>query len=200
MALETSKKTNKYRRETRAKILDSALRLFATRGFHGTSIDAIAKSAAISKGLAYHYFDNKKAILQAIIEQGISEIERMMGEAAQIDDPFQQIVALIERTFSVIERDESYWRLFTGLLLKPDVWQDFGELFTRFLEEAIQQFQILFEKMDAADPTGEALMLAALLDGISLHFMMGKGTYPLQKAKNVLIQKYSRKNWKDDTK
>ncbi len=196
MASESSKKTSKYRMETRTKILDSALRLFATRGFHGTSIDAIAKNAAISKGLAYHYFDSKKAILQAIIQQGIAEIERMMDEAGQIADPFQQIVALIERTFSVIERDESYWRLFIGLLLKPDVMKDFGELFMGLIEKAIRHFQQLFEKMGAADPTGEALMFAALLDGISLHFMMGKGTYPLQKAKNVLIQRYSRDNWR----
>lgn len=51
----------------RSRILDAAQKCFIERGFHGASMAQIAKTAAISVGLAYRYFDSKNAIMLAII-------------------------------------------------------------------------------------------------------------------------------------
>ncbi|NIS38573.1 helix-turn-helix transcriptional regulator, partial [Candidatus Saccharibacteria bacterium] len=67
MSPRTEEQLSAIREKTRASILESALELFATKGFHGTSIGEIAKKAEISKGLAYHYFDSKQDILEAVI-------------------------------------------------------------------------------------------------------------------------------------
>lgn len=45
------------------KILESALKLFVERGFHGTSTNAISKDAGVSAGILFHYFSTKKSLI-----------------------------------------------------------------------------------------------------------------------------------------
>jgi len=54
--------------ERRLQILDVALKVFADKGFQGTSIKDIARAAGISQGLMYHYFASKETLLEATIE------------------------------------------------------------------------------------------------------------------------------------
>lgn len=54
--------------ERKGQIVEVAAKLFAEKGFDGTSIDDIANACGIAPGLIYHYFDSKTDILRAIIE------------------------------------------------------------------------------------------------------------------------------------
>lgn len=53
--------------QRRMEILDSALKCFAEEGYHATTNRKIACRAGITEGLIYHYFPNKKSLLQEII-------------------------------------------------------------------------------------------------------------------------------------
>ncbi len=64
---------------TRQKILDSALKLYASQGYHSTTVDQIAKNVGLSVGVAYRYFKNKKEILLAALEYAFSNIENLSG-------------------------------------------------------------------------------------------------------------------------
>lgn len=60
---------------TKAKLLDSAQKMFAANGYEGTSIRMINRNANLADGLLYHYFPGgKKEIFQAVIANKISEI------------------------------------------------------------------------------------------------------------------------------
>jgi AcrR family transcriptional regulator len=52
----------------REQILETALKLFAERGFDATSTRQIAKRAGIAEGLIFHYFPTKASLLTAILE------------------------------------------------------------------------------------------------------------------------------------
>jgi TetR/AcrR family transcriptional repressor of uid operon len=55
--------------ETRClQILDAAAGCFRLSGFHAASMASIAKAANMSVGHIYHYFENKEAIISAIID------------------------------------------------------------------------------------------------------------------------------------
>ncbi|EUA51328.1 bacterial regulatory s, tetR family protein [Mycobacterium xenopi 3993] len=49
-------------RHTRGRIVGSAAKLFVAKGFHGTSIEAIAKAVGGSRATVYQYFESKEAI------------------------------------------------------------------------------------------------------------------------------------------
>jgi AcrR family transcriptional regulator len=59
--------------ETRSRILDAAVELFARHGFDGTSVRAIAGRCAISDPALYYHFGSKRAILQAVWEESAFE-------------------------------------------------------------------------------------------------------------------------------
>jgi AcrR family transcriptional regulator len=66
---------------TRAAILDAATREFATEGFGGARVDAIAAGAQINKRMLYHYFGNKEELYLAVLEgtyAGIRSAERQL--------------------------------------------------------------------------------------------------------------------------
>lgn len=54
---------------TRERILETALALFAEKGFANTTIREIAKEAGCSVGLAYRYFETKDAMVLALYER-----------------------------------------------------------------------------------------------------------------------------------
>lgn len=55
--------------QSRAQILDTALRLFLERGYEETTMRAIAEEAGVAVGNAYYYFKSKEHLIQAFYER-----------------------------------------------------------------------------------------------------------------------------------
>ncbi|MFD0684660.1 TetR/AcrR family transcriptional regulator [Actinomadura fibrosa] len=65
------------------RILDAALRLFAEKGFDGTSVQGIVEAAAVTKGALYHYFDSKDDLLyeiyHSLIARQLADLDRVLA-------------------------------------------------------------------------------------------------------------------------
>ena len=55
--------------QTRAGIVDAALRLFEAGGYDATTMRAIADEAGVSLGGAYYYFSGKEELVQAFYDR-----------------------------------------------------------------------------------------------------------------------------------
>jgi AcrR family transcriptional regulator len=66
--------------ETRAELVDAAARVFARRGFHGASLDQIAREAGYSTGAIYWHFDGKDDLFLAVYEAYATARVREWGE------------------------------------------------------------------------------------------------------------------------
>lgn len=60
--------------QRRAQLLGAAADCFRREGFHGASIARISQAAGMSPGHIYHYFENKEAIIAAIVEQQVVQV------------------------------------------------------------------------------------------------------------------------------
>ena len=72
--------------QRRAEILDTARRLFTTRGFQSTSVEDILTEVGIAKGTLYYHFSSKEEILRALIARtadGIADRARTIAEGRQ---------------------------------------------------------------------------------------------------------------------
>ena len=62
---------SRYRRlspaERRDQILDAANELFAERGYDAVTIEEVAKSAGVARGLVHHYFGGRKEVYVALL-------------------------------------------------------------------------------------------------------------------------------------
>ena len=100
--------------QTRQRLLDSAARVFAQKGFGGASLEEIAESAGYSTGALYANFDNKEQLFMEVVAarrartaarrvEAIAEIfdEQVAGDA----DPFDALSRLFVQ---VADRDREF--------------------------------------------------------------------------------------------
>ncbi len=64
----------------RQQILDAACACVRREGFHGASMADIAKAADLSVGQIYRYFENKEAMIAAIVAQDLAEMREKFAE------------------------------------------------------------------------------------------------------------------------
>jgi AcrR family transcriptional regulator len=76
--------------DKRRQILDAAIRVFATRGFHACRVSDVADEAGVAYGLVYHYFDSKEEIMGTLFTErwqvmldAIAEIDRLEDVSAR---------------------------------------------------------------------------------------------------------------------
>jgi AcrR family transcriptional regulator len=78
--------------ETRERLMRSALRLFAERGFAGTSIEDITDAADVGKGTFFNYFETKEHVLDTFGKQRLAKVEAALVEARAGRKPIPQIL------------------------------------------------------------------------------------------------------------
>ncbi len=99
----------------REAILAAAKRVFATKGFHATTISDIAKEVGLSYGSIYWYYDSKEALFDALMEaeghalrQYINKALRATPPGSPPDAPFRSAV---RATFEFFEADKALVKL-----------------------------------------------------------------------------------------
>jgi TetR/AcrR family transcriptional regulator, fatty acid metabolism regulator protein len=74
------------RSSTRKRIIDAAIGIFATKGYHDTAVDDIARASDTSKGAIYFHFPNKQGIFLALVESLASQLIDRMESAIQAEE------------------------------------------------------------------------------------------------------------------
>jgi len=72
---ENNGRRERRRRETHARIFESAMRLFAERRFANTPVEDITEAADVAKGTFFNYFPTKEAILEALAERQLGVVK-----------------------------------------------------------------------------------------------------------------------------
>jgi AcrR family transcriptional regulator len=69
---------------TRQKIIDKARKLFFSKGYQDTSVNAIIEELSISKGAFYHHFSSKEELLDALVDvvakETAADMEQIISE------------------------------------------------------------------------------------------------------------------------
>ena len=81
----------------RDRILCAALKCFIEHGFHAASMASIAEAAQMSAGLMYRYFENKNAIVLAIVERQLEEKRAAIRQMHVSEDHVSRLVDMFEK-------------------------------------------------------------------------------------------------------
>lgn len=99
-------RTPKIVEDRREQIIDAAISVFARKGFSRTINQDIAREAGITPGLIYHYFENKQALLQAIIEtRSPLRLVRSLSPETLEMPPDQFLPFLISQALAIVESE-----------------------------------------------------------------------------------------------
>ena len=81
----------------RTHIIESALFLFARKGFSDTTTSDICRAAGISTGSLFHYFPSKQAVFYGIWELDRTEWDEVFAAAAADPDPWAALMAIVDK-------------------------------------------------------------------------------------------------------
>ena len=73
-------------KEKRQRIIETATQEFARKGYHDSSVSAIASKSGISVGAIYKYFDSKLDLFLTIVAHNISRMEELLTGLAAADE------------------------------------------------------------------------------------------------------------------
>ncbi len=172
-------------------ILQTALALFAEQGYDRTPTSLIARQAGVSEGLIFRHYGNKAGLLEAIIREGLALVADSMRPYDEAGlDPSEAIARHIERSFRLVREHETFWRLAHKVRFQSAV----QEMAAGPLEE-VNRFVVShltenFQCAGASDPMLEALLLFALIDAVTLHYLAAPAEYPLDAMQQLLTDKY----------
>ena len=97
--------------QTRRRILEAAYRLFAERGYAGTTIAAVAEAAGVSPETIYLSLRGKRGLLEGVIEMAITGAEHHASRddgwwdaVAALPDPGERLGRLVEYSCGTLAR------------------------------------------------------------------------------------------------
>jgi len=132
-------KQDKRSEKSRTAILESALELFSSQGYRGTSIREIAEAAGVSTGNVYHHFADKETIFQTVLGQYWKAIENP-------EFPFNKALASgtfpdnLEELAVAAREGVRLWRRHVALIY-VDVVELSGNHIRKFYSEMASRFE-----------------------------------------------------------
>lgn len=93
--------------ERKKQVLDAAAECFRKEGFHGCSIAKISKAARMSPGHIYYHFENKEAIVEALVRQQENSLLDMINDIKTSPAEEELVEILVRHTAENVERHTS---------------------------------------------------------------------------------------------
>jgi AcrR family transcriptional regulator len=85
----------KQAEDLRRTLLDASLDLIAREGLEAFSMREVARRAGVSHQAPYHYFDDREAILAAIVAEGFQQLrDDMFAALDKVAEPFARLSAI----------------------------------------------------------------------------------------------------------
>ena len=154
------------RDQYRKKLLNKCFDLFAEKGYASVTMREIAQRLGVSTGTLYHYFPNKEAMFEQLVE------ERYQHAIASIAPDLERVTTLAERiqiVFDFVAKNEEYF--LKQLFLDIDFSQQQGReklqqntVLKKLAERALTEFA---EILGIRDPQ-MVIFISALIDGLIL--------------------------------
>jgi len=177
------------------RIIESAAELFAERGYQGTSIEAIADRAGVSRSLIFFHFDSKNGLLSAVVAEVCS---RWLGAIIAAAAGMVGLDALTEalRTRGRILREEpQVARLVTVLMaealaLAPDLAPTFAGLIEALTEQVstwVEEATACGQLDLALEAPAVARFIVAALEGATQLWALEPDRYDVAAADATLL-------------
>jgi TetR/AcrR family fatty acid metabolism transcriptional regulator len=139
--------TNKQKNDKYQRILEAAVKVFAERGFHESTISQIAKEAGVADGTIYLYFKNKEDILVQFFNFKTRQVFTLFREAVDAADTAEgKLCNLIHRHLVEFQQDRNMAILYQSEThrtnrLAEDQIREMSKLYLDLVAEIVERGQ-----------------------------------------------------------
>ncbi len=149
----------------RKEIFDAATELFSKSGYHGVSVDAIAKKAGISKGNLYWHFKSKQEIFLQLFEYlALPLFTPLMQLFEENLPPRVKLGAVSRACLEAAEANPEIVRFGWQIAAQPELKEMFNSEYTEWMDPFIDQMTPLFAAIGENNPEDVARFYALTLD------------------------------------
>lgn len=190
--MEHKRKTQAEKREdTREGILAAASGVFADKGFHAASLDAIAEEAGFSRGAVYYNFADKEELFLELLDRRCAERARDLrevftGDSDDVEATNRQAQLASQQAFDAMTGDTEWRALYLEFLAHAARNVAFRKAFgkrTDQMRTALEEVVV-----QRTEPVADALpispeQLAVVLDALGIglwahHMLHGRRAVP----------------------
>lgn len=97
---------NKRAATRRRTIIEAAIQVFSSKGYHNTRMEEIATVAGIGKGTIYEYFDSKLQLFQEMLESSLQSYYESVDAGNKKDMSFQERIYLLFEAHLIFCREQ----------------------------------------------------------------------------------------------
>ncbi len=110
---DTRPRSNRLpRHERRRQLLDAALEVFVSQGYHAAAMDEIAERAGVSKPVLYQHFPGKLELYLALLDESVDTLVEAVRDALRSNpDPKQRVAATFGAYFEFVGGEGRAYRL-----------------------------------------------------------------------------------------
>lgn len=168
-------------------ILDTALHLFAERGYEATPTSLIAKMAGVSEGLVFKHYLSKVHLLEEVVKAGYRRITDKSSSLVKEDDPATLLAHVLDMPLKLVEEERDFW-LMQYRLVDEEVSQKHH---ARYTKSVMQRLAEAFKKLGYEQPELESEVLMLIIEGLWRLFLTNKDKEHVSKILNLLKVKYA---------
>ncbi|MEO0013842.1 MAG: hypothetical protein RLZZ535_2231 [Cyanobacteriota bacterium] len=142
------RQTPQTEEDTRTKILQAALQLFAKRGYEGTTTKDLAKSAGVAEGTLFRHFHSKKAILIEVATAGwVDILTDLLTELSEMGN-YKAVSQVMRRRMLNMRQNSNLMRVcFIEAQYHPELRESIqAEVITKMTDVAEAFFETAMEK------------------------------------------------------
>ena len=193
MSPRTKKQFEEIRQEKRGLIIETALEVFATYGYHGASISMIAQHAGIAKGLLYNYFESKEELLKAVVSEGLKDffdifspiMDKNFSEEMMTPELFRKT---FKEIFKIMKNNLHFWRLYYALALQPGVMEMILKDYESLMFTHLDLLEKYYKRQGSKKPRADALHTYILLDGITMNYIQPHKEFSMDELEKTLVK------------
>jgi AcrR family transcriptional regulator len=191
--MKRKRKTQAERRaETRDQVMAAAARVFADRGFHATSLDAIAEEAGFSRGAVYYNFADKEELFLELLDKRCAERAQDLREVfagtdeEDVEGTSRQAQIAAEHALDAMTGDPEWRALYLEFLAHAARDPAFRRRFSKRTEEMRGALEdvVVERTQGVTDALGmEPEQLAVVIDALGIglwghHMLHGSKAVP----------------------
>lgn len=173
---------------SKEKIIQSAIMLFATEGYDGTSIQRLARVSGVGQGLLYRYYKSKDELLLHLVQTGIAQLGDTLLPYADKSLTFPDALRQhLENTFAMLKRHGLLWKVLHGIRHNTELMQrlDLGFDIDQFI---ITPISVSARRNGYQKSKDIAWLVFTVADGLTALHLLHPDIYPLERMKQLFTQ------------
>jgi TetR/AcrR family transcriptional regulator len=103
----------------RSRLLDCAIRLFASRGFDAVGVQEVADAAGLKKPTLYHYFGSKAGLLKTLLDETFAELLINLEQIPYNRNVVTSLEAVARAYFDFARARPAFYRMQLSMWFSP---------------------------------------------------------------------------------